>query len=67
MSKCPHCGEIIAPSMGLSTAVATSHGIGDAPYQIPVLLISCSRPDCGKVLGVLHPVSVGVSVGVSKG
>ncbi len=53
MGTCPHCGQMI---IGLHTDIMTSQGIGDAPYAIQVLLISCARSDCGKVLGVLHPL-----------
>ncbi len=50
MGKCPYCDETITT---LRTDVLESHGTGDAPFAILVLLISCSR--CDKVLGVLHP------------
>ena len=50
MSKCPYCGETI---LMLYSELVRSQGMGDAPYEIPVLLIRCSS--CNKVLGVLHP------------
>ncbi len=52
MSKCPHCGETITI---LRSDVARLQRMGNAPYDIEVLLISCSSFDCSKVLGVLHP------------
>ncbi len=52
MNTCPHCGETI---IGLHTDILESRGIGNAPYSIDVLLISCANADCGKVLGVLYP------------
>ncbi len=50
MGKCPYCGN---QATSLSTNIVMSHGTGDAPYEIPVLTLSC--PSCEAILGVLHP------------
>ena len=46
--KCPHCDQT---NLILRTERVKSHGTGQAPLEIDVLVISC--PSCDKALGVL--------------
>ena len=48
--SCSHCGKQV-PS--LSANIVRARGTGDAPYEIPVLTLSC--PSCQTILGLLHP------------
>lgn len=52
MNRCPHCGESIMAY--LNTTVLVSRGTGNAPLEVPVLLISCPHQKCGKLLGILN-------------
>ncbi len=46
--NCPHCDQT---NMILRTERVRSQGVGHAPLEIEVLVISC--PSCDKALGVL--------------
>ena len=46
--NCSHCGRQV-PS--LSASIVKARGTSDAPYEIPVLMLSC--PNCQTILGLL--------------